>query len=118
MKKISKMIIVIPPYNRKCLILIGTRNLYGRILKYKMGTALASLFKEPPHKDDEALLANDTRGRYILWMPTRKITNDALQHEGVHLLDLVLAYVGEGEAPEYRAYFGAWFRKEVRKRLR
>jgi len=117
MQKLPRRIIVIPPYNRKCLVLIGFSNLKECVHKYKMGKELASLFNELPSKDDSALLLNDTRGRYILWLPSRKVSNETLNHEATHLVDAIHRYVGEGNADEYRAYFPAWFNKEVRKVL-
>ncbi len=118
--KPKKMILLIPPYGRKCLILVGFRDLQKRVMYYKMGKELSSMFKSHllPTKLDDAQAYTDTRGRYILWLPTVTVTSESIKHEGRHISEWVQEYVGESGGHEYRAYFPAWFEEEVRKRLK
>lgn len=118
MKK-SKRIIFIQPYGRKCLVLVGFRNLKEQVQKHKMGRELTALIKnDPPTKGDDGALYHDNSGRYILWLPNKKATRETIQHEATHLVEYIHKYVGEGNAHEYRAYFPGWFYKEVKKALR
>lgn len=120
MKKLPKRILVIPPYGRKCLILVGTRDLQNRVRRYKMGRELISMFKKDdlPTKQDDAMFYMDSRGRYIVWLPNRNVSGDSIRHEATHLVEEMQKYVGEKGGHEYRAYFPKWFEKEVRRVLR
>ncbi len=121
MKKLPRRIILIPPYNRKCLVLVGFRNLQERVRRYKMGRVLINEFKPddlPTKQDDAYIYHDDIHGRYILWLPNKKFTKEDIYHEGTHLAEYIQKYVGERGGHEYRAYFGAWFYKEVKKVLR
>lgn len=118
MKKLPRRIIIIPPYGRKCLVLVGFRNLKERVRKYKMGRELTMMFNESPTKQDDACIYHDSNGRYILWLPNRKPTKETLYHEATHLAEFVQKYVVEKGGHEYRAYFPAWFCKEVRRVLK
>lgn len=113
-----KKLFLIPPFDRKVVVLTGTRNLIGRLKKYRLGRELTKLIKDDfPTKDDEAFCQRDSRGRYILWFKNNKATNDTINHEISHLLDFLLDYVGERKSAELRAYYTTWLRREVRKRL-
>jgi hypothetical protein len=120
MKKLPRRIIIIPPYNRKCLVLVGFRNLQERVRKYKMGRELIAEFSQDklPTKLEDGLLCHDSKGRYILWIPSNKASKETIQHEAIHLIEFIHKYVGETGGREYRAYFPSWFYKEVRKVLR
>lgn len=120
MKKLPRRIILIPPYNRKCLVLVGFRNLQNRVSKYKMGRELVAQFHTDllPKKQDDAILYYDSKGRYILWLPSKNASKETIQHEAIHLAEFVHKYTGETGGREYRAYFPYWFYREVRKVLR
>jgi len=103
---------------RKVVVLTGTRNLHNRLRKYKMGRDLyAQLKNTPPVKGDDGALYKDHDGRYVLWFPDRKTSNDTINHEIRHLIDFIFEYVGEHKTRELQAYYTDWLRREVRKRL-
>lgn len=114
---ISKLFRVIP-YMRKVVVLTGYQNLHSRLVKYKMGKDLYNQLKNnPPLKGEQGAVYYDDKGRYVVWFPDKKTSNDTINHEVIHLIDFVFNFVGEHKTRELQAYYIEWLRKEVRKRL-
>lgn len=84
-----------------------------------MGRSLRTeICAETPTKNDAAVTYWDDDGRYILWFPNNKVSNQTIVHETNHIVKLMMKYIGAQQENEGHAYTQDWLFKEIRRLLK